>query len=46
MLLLVGFVIYYLLTTPADAADFVSSSFGGIMDGFERVGVFVNELVN
>lgn len=46
LLLLVGFVIYYLLSTPADAADFVSSSFGGIMDAFQRVGVFVNELVN
>ena len=46
LLLLVGFAIYYLLSTPADAADFVSSSFSGIMDGFQRVGVFFNELVN
>jgi hypothetical protein len=45
LLLLVGFALYYLLSTPADAADFVSSSFGGIMDAFERVGVFFNELV-
>jgi len=46
LLFLVGFAVYYLLSTPADAADFVSTSFGGIMDGFQRVGVFVNELVN
>lgn len=46
LLLLVGFAIYYLLSTPADAADFVSSSFSGIMDAFERVGVFFNELIN
>lgn len=46
LLLLVGFAIYYLLSTPGDAADLVSSSFSGIIDGFERVGVFVNELVN
>jgi hypothetical protein len=46
VLLLVGFAIYYLLSTPADAADFVSSSFSGIMDAFQRVGVFFNELVN
>ena len=46
VLLLIGFAIYYLLSTPADAADFVSSSFSGIMDAFQRVGVFFNELVN
>jgi hypothetical protein len=46
LLLLVGFAIYYLLSTPDDAANFVSSSFSGIMDGFQQVGVFFNELVN
>ena len=46
LLLLVGFAIYYMLSTPDDAANFVSSSFGGIMDAFQRVGVFFNELVN
>ncbi|WP_200954971.1 hypothetical protein [Aeromicrobium sp. Root236] len=45
LLLLVGFAIYYLLSTPDDAADFVSSSFSGIMDAFQQVGVFFNELV-
>ena len=46
LLLLVGFAIYYMLSTPDDAANFVSSSFSGIMDGFQQVGVFFNELVN
>ena len=46
LLLLVGFAIYYMLSTPDDAANFVSSSFGGIMDAFQQVGVFFNELVN
>jgi hypothetical protein len=46
MLLVVGFAIYYLLTTPADAADAVSSAFSGTMDAFQRVGVFFDELVN
>jgi hypothetical protein len=46
LLLLVGFAIYYLLSTPDDAANFVSSSFTGIMDAFQQVGVFFNELVN
>jgi hypothetical protein len=43
-LLLVGFVIYYLLNTPASAADVVSDAFDGIMDAFKQVGVFFNEL--
>ncbi|WP_162891257.1 hypothetical protein [Aeromicrobium sp. A1-2] len=44
-LLVVGFAIYYLLTAPAGAADAVSNAFGAVMDGFQQVGVFVNELV-
>ena len=43
-LLVVGFVIYYLLTAPAGAADAVSNAAGKIMDGFGRVGVFFDEL--
>lgn len=43
-LLLVGFVIYYLLNTPASAADAVSDAFDGILYLFERIGVFFNEL--
>jgi hypothetical protein len=44
LLLVVGFIIYYLLNTPASAADAVSDAFGGIMDAFEQIGVFFNEL--
>lgn len=43
-LLLVGFIIYYLLNTPASAADAVSNAFDGVMDAFEQIGVFFNEL--
>lgn len=43
-LLLVGFVIYYLLNTPASAADVVSDAFDAIMDAFQQIGVFFNEL--
>ncbi len=46
LLLLIGFAIYYLLSTPDDAADFVSSAFSGIIDAFQQVGVFFNELTN
>ena len=44
-LLVVGFIIWYLLTAPAGAADAVSDAFGGIMDAFGRIGIFFNELV-
>lgn len=44
LLLVVGFVIYYLLNTPASAADVVSDAFDGIMDAFQQIGVFFNEL--
>ena len=45
-LLLVGFVIYYLLTAPAGAADAVADAFSGIMDAFKQIGIFFDELVN
>ena len=44
-LLVVGFIIYYLLNTPASAADAVSDALGAIMDAFQQIGVFFNELV-
>ena len=43
-LLVVGFIIYYLLNTPSSAADAVSDAFDGIIDAFEQLGVFFNEL--
>ena len=45
-LLLVGFVIYYLLTAPEGAADAVSEAFDAIMDAFKQVGVFFDELTS
>ncbi|MET0930966.1 MAG: hypothetical protein ABWX74_15710 [Aeromicrobium sp.] len=45
VLLVVGFIVYYLLNTPASAADAVNDAFDGIINAFERVGVFFNELV-
>lgn len=44
-LLVIGFVIFYLLTAPEGAADAVSNAAGAVMDGFSQVGIFVNELV-
>ncbi|MET1038684.1 MAG: hypothetical protein ABW075_10430, partial [Aeromicrobium sp.] len=45
-LLLIGFVIYYLLTTPTSAADAVSDAFDGIMNAFEQLETFFNELTS
>lgn len=45
VLFVVGFIIYYLLNTPANAADVVSDAFGATMDAFGQVRVFFNELV-
>lgn len=44
MLLIVGFVVYYLLTAPAGAADAVRNAFGAVIDAFGQVNVFVNNL--
>ncbi len=44
-LLVVGFILYYLLNTPASAADAVSDAAGAIMDAFRQFGVFFNELI-
>lgn len=43
-LLVVGFIVYYLLNTPASAADAVSEAFDGIMQAFRQIGVFFDEL--
>lgn len=43
-LLLVGFVVYYLLTTPQDAADAVSSGLDKLMDAFKQIGTFFDAL--
>ncbi|WP_456696442.1 hypothetical protein [Aeromicrobium sp. P5_D10] len=44
-LLVIGFIIYYLLNTPKSAADVVSDAFDGIIDAFDQIRVFFNELV-
>ena len=44
-LLVVAFVVYYLLTAPAGAADAVSGAFTAVMDAFGQVFIFFNELL-
>lgn len=43
-LLVVGFIVYYLLTAPAGAADAVSGAFDAVIDAFGQMGIFVDEL--
>lgn len=45
-LLVIGFGVYYLLTAPEGAADAISNAAGAVIEGFEQVGVFVNELIS
>jgi hypothetical protein len=45
-LLVIGFIVYYLLTAPAGAADAVSGAASAVIDAFGQVGVFVNELAS
>ncbi len=39
-----GFAVYYLLTTPAEAADAVGGAFDAVIEAFGNIGVFVQEL--
>ncbi|GAA3546096.1 hypothetical protein AFL01nite_24560 [Aeromicrobium flavum] len=41
---LVGFALYSLFSTPADAASAVRSAFDATIEAFGQVGVFVSEL--
>ncbi len=43
-LLVIGFVVYYLLTAPAGAAEAVSGAASAVIDAFGQIGVFVDEL--
>jgi hypothetical protein len=43
-LLVIGFIVYYLLTAPAGAADAVSGAFDAVIEAFGQVGIFVDEL--
>ncbi|WP_374999782.1 hypothetical protein [Aeromicrobium sp. CTD01-1L150] len=44
VLLVVAFVVYYLLTAPAGAADAVTGAVTAIMDAFGQIFVFFEEL--
>jgi hypothetical protein len=46
VLLVAGFVLYYLLTAPSGAAEVVRGALDAILDAFGQVGVFVSELVS
>lgn len=45
VLLVVGFVLYYLLTTPDGAADVVRGALDATLDAFSQIGVFITSLV-
>jgi len=44
ILFVVGFGLYYLFSTPADAAAAVRGAFDAAINAFRQVGVFVSEL--
>ncbi|MFZ0140847.1 MAG: hypothetical protein WAL70_07150 [Aeromicrobium sp.] len=43
-LLVIGFIVYYVLTAPNGAADAVSGAMSAVIDAFGQVGIFVDEL--
>ena len=45
-LLVIGFIVYYLLTAPAGAAEAVSGAFDAVIEAFGQVGIFVDELAS
>ncbi len=44
VLLVAAFVVYYLLTAPAGAADAVSGAAEAVMSAFGQLFIFVDEL--
>ncbi|WP_181449110.1 hypothetical protein [Nonomuraea aridisoli] len=42
----VAFVIFYLFTRPAEAADAVNGVFAGIFAGADRLAVFFSSVLN
>ncbi|MEW9531461.1 hypothetical protein [Microbispora sp. NPDC049125] len=44
--LVVAFVIFYLFTQPANAANAVKSVFGGVTTGAERLAAFFTSLAS
>lgn len=45
VLIVVGFALYYLLSTPAGAADVVRGAFDATLNAFAQIGVFLGELI-
>jgi hypothetical protein len=43
-LLVIGFIVYYVLTAPNGAAEAVSGAMSAVIDAFGQVGIFVDEL--
>jgi hypothetical protein len=43
-LLVIGFIVFYILTAPNGAADAVSGAFTAVIEAFGQVGIFVDEL--
>lgn len=46
LLLIVGFLLYYLFTRPGDSADFIQSVIDGIVEGFDQVVNFFERLAS
>lgn len=46
IILLVGFLLYYLFTRPGDSADFIQSIVDGIVEGFNQVVDFFERLAS
>ncbi len=44
MLLVAGFAVYYLLTAPEGAAEAIRNAFDAVIEAFEQIMVFINEL--
>jgi hypothetical protein len=44
--LAVAFVVFYLFTKPAEAASAVSGVFDGIVEGADRLALFVTQVLN
>lgn len=46
IILLVGFLLYYLFTRPGDSADFIQDVVDGIVEGFNQVVDFFERLAS
>ena len=46
LLLVVGFLLYFLFTRPGESADFIQSVVDGIVEGFNQVVSFFERLAS